>query len=440
MPRLTTIFVLLDALTVRADVRVHRRRVEVANLVRAAREQQDEAVDVIERLAAGRLAGGVLVLTDAVFLQTLDLPPRAIAGLGARELENALAYEAQSFTGLTVTDTDLAWHREGEERQFLVLQAGRTDLAMIQEAIARAGGTLLAVAHPAGVPLSLADATADSFHRLEHWGGLRADVRADAGRVRVHVMRGEGPPPGSGLSEQLIASGGGVAAPAADSVQRFELARDSDLTAWLGAWARAQTARHPSVVAWRPPEPAAARTRRFVLAGVLLLGTVFAAVLDREQLHREQVATNARLTATRAPLDRLAAKEREIANLTRQLDEARTQPLPRPADASAWSAAVAVAALEALAAERPVGLVVDEVTLGWRRCALRGRAHTSRTVDELASGLAPRLALLGYHVVPGTRRQVETDAGTLFEFTLDIVETALASRASAAGSVSEEPR
>lgn len=440
--RLETILVLLDDLAVRADVRVRRRGVDVLDLVRLPRDQQLEASDLIDRLATGGLSGGVLVLTDDVFLQTLELPPRAIAGLAPRELEQTLAYEAQTFTGLAASDSRIAWHRDGDQRQFLVLQCGRTDFAAIDEAVGRAGGTLLGVAHAAGVPRPLATPVGARFCRVEQWGGLRAEVRGGDGGRRVRVVRaGEVLASGEAVTEQLVAGGGaGHHVALHPTGARFDLTSDDGLARWLRAWATAFARSDAHVVALQPPESATVRNRRFLIAGVLAIGVVVAGVLDRNARHRDLLAANARLASTRAPLDRMAAKEAEIANLTLQIADARTQPLPRPADASAWSAAVAVAALEALAAERPPGLVVDEVTLGWRRCSVRGRAHASRAVDELASALAPRLALVGYDVVPGARTQVDLRGGALFDFTLDLLERAAVQRQAPVAPTSQDAR
>jgi hypothetical protein len=276
MARPSTILVLLDTAVLRADVRWRRGRAVVQDVIRRERERR-EAADAIDELATGApLRGPVLVLSDEVFLQTIELSPKVIAGLDGRALTSAIAYEARTFSGLD-GEAITEWWRRGDEREFLVAQLAENDVAAITEAVDRAGGTLLGIAHPAAVPVSLREDA--SFVRREEWGSVRALVRGTNGPAeRVHVSRRRGAADDqTNVTEHLVANAATAALPDA---ARFELGDDAAVTAWLSAWAESAGRDAPHVML-SPPETSGARNRRFLFASIALAAVIGIGLLYR---------------------------------------------------------------------------------------------------------------------------------------------------------------
>jgi hypothetical protein len=394
--RPTTLFLFVDAFVARAEVRWRGRQPEVV----ACRRQERGAGGVADRLdallAEEPCRGTAVVFSDDVFLQTLELPQRAIAGLSAHDLRQALALEAQAQSGLG-GDVATTCHRPRDDRAFLVAQCSRGDLAACAENLERSGGRLLAVRHPAALPLPLAEVANGRWVRHEEWGGLRAIVRGrgqhgERARVGGFAAADTGDEP----SERLVLrrSGPGEGA--------FDLGTDEALRLWFARWAEA-LARDADPLLLAPPEAAAVRHRRWLIAGALLLAAAVAALLDRSHLQQEVLAAQQQLVRTRAPLDRLQALQADLAAVQRQLAVAPEAAPVLPPATSPWTGHTVGALLEHLAQQRPAGVLLDELELGWRRSEVRGFAPSPRDADVFAEALARAVQPLGFLVQP-TRR------------------------------------
>lgn len=416
--RPTTLFLFVDAFVARAELRWRGRQPEVV----ACRRQERGAGGVADRLdallAEEPCRGQAVVFSDDVFLQTLDLPQRAIAGLSARDLGQALALEAQAQSGL-VGDVATTFHRPRDDRAFLVAQCSRGELAACAEGLERSGGRLLAVRHPAALPVPLGEDASGRWVRHEEWGGLRAVVRGrgrHCDRVRVGGVgvaeAGDEP------SERLVLRGGSGAGAALD------LGSDEALQRWFGRWAEA-LAHDAEPLLLAPPEPAAVRHRRWLVAGVLLLAAGVAAFLDRSHLQQQVLAAQTQLVQVRAPLDRLQSLQNDIAAATRQLAAAPDGAPVLPPATSPWTGQSIGALLEELARQRPAGVLLDEVQLGWRRSQLRGLAPSSGAADRYAEALANAVRPLGFVVQPTLRERVVLGAVDGCTFVLEL--TAIAS-------------
>lgn len=416
MPRPSTLVVLLDAFVARAELRWRRGRCEVVQCVRQARGSEPVVERFDRLLAEAPCRGELLVLCDELFLQPLELSPRAIGGLSARDLSAAIELEAQGFSGLG-SDVVTAWARPGGDRHFVVAQGSRGDVAACTEVAERSGARLVGLAHPGALPVALRSGS-KHFVRLEEWSGQRFLVRGNAGRIeRLRawtgaVAQGESDVP----TEHLAPSA--VPAPA-EGLASFDLGDDVGLQRWLVQWAEAVAA-GSDVLLLRPPEPAAARYRRVLFGVVLFLVVAVLAWLDRANLQQEVLAANARLVASRAPLDRLQALENEIGSLEQRLG-APIPTAPSAPPVTPWSTSTVVAMLDAVASLRPSGVVVDLVEFGWQRCRLRGLALEPLAADRFAEALAPALRDEGYLVQPGLRESVVVPGGTLCSFELDLV-------------------
>lgn len=416
MPRPSTLVVLLDAFVARAELRWRRGRCEVVQCVRQPRGSEPVVERLDRLLAEAPCRGDLVVLCDELFLQPLELSPRAIGGLSARDLAAAIELEAQGFSGLG-SDVVTAWARPGGDRNFVVAQGSRGDVAACTEVVERSGARLVGLAHPGAVPVALRSGS-PRFVRLEEWSGQRFLVRGNAGRIeRLRawtgaVAQGEHDVP----TEHLAARP--VPVPS-EGLASFDLGGDDVLQRWLALWGEA-IADGADVLLLRPPEPASARYRRVLFGVVLFLLVAVVAWLDRSNLQQDVLAANARLVASRAPLDRLQALENEIASLEQRL-AAPIPTAPSVPPVAPWSTTTVVAMLDAVASLRPSGVIVDLVEFGWQRCRLRGLAVEPLAADRFAEALAPVLRDEGYLVQPGPRETVVVPGGTLCSFELDLV-------------------
>lgn len=416
MPRPSTLVVLLDAFVARAELRWRRGRCEVVQCVRQPRGSEPVVERLDRLLAEAPCRGDLVVLCDELFLQPLELSPRAIGGLSARDLAAAIELEAQGFSGLG-SDVVTAWSRPGGDRHFVVAQGSRGDVAACTEVVERSGARLVGLAHPGALPVAMRSGS-PRFVRLEEWSGQRFLVRGNAGRIeRLRawtgaVAQGENDAPTEHLAPRPVPV-------PSDGIASFDLGGDDGLQRWLALWAEAIAA-GADVLLLRPPEPASARYRRVLFGVVLFLLVAVLAWLDRSNLQQDVLAAHARLVASRAPLDRLQALENEIASLEQRL-AAPIPTAPSTPPVAPWSTSTVVAMLDAVATLRPTGVVVDLVEFGWQRCRLRGLAVEPLAADHFAEALAPVLRDEGYLVQPGPRETVVVPGGTLCSFELDLV-------------------
>lgn len=422
MLRPSTVVVLLDAFVARADLRWRRGRCEVAQAWRLPRGTEAAGERLDQMLAVAPWRGELLVLSDELFLQPIELSSRAIAGLSARDLAAAVALEAQSYSGLGA-DVATSWLRPGGDRHFVVAQASRGDLANFAEVAERSGGRLLGLAHPGAMPSALREA-GQQFVRLEEWSGQRLMVRGRNGaleRVRAWTGSGAAQSGPETPTEHLVAR---PAPTLGDGVATFELGQDEVLQQWLARWAEA-VAHGADVLLLVAPEPAAVRNRRILFAAIALVLVAVLAWLDRNQLQQTLLATHANVVASRAPIDRLQSLEAEVRALEQQL-ATPVVTAPAAAPVTPWSTATVVTMLDAVARCRPAGTVVDGLQLGWQGCRIRGLADDPVAVDRFAAALVPALRDAGYLVQPGNREALAVPGGVLSSFELDLMAFAAA--------------
>lgn len=96
----------------------------------------------------------VFLLAAELWTQTLTLPVRALAGLDEEQIAHALAYEAETASGISAADSAVGFHDEGAtgtERRYRLCQTSAYELNRIEEAVRRRGGRLMGVTHPAGI-------------------------------------------------------------------------------------------------------------------------------------------------------------------------------------------------------------------------------------------------------------------------------------------------
>jgi hypothetical protein len=120
-----------------------------------------EAVRIALTLAVKAAARETWVLSTDTWTQEVKLNAAQIAGLTPEQLGRALAFEAEPFSGIPVSDSATGFREEGG--RFNVVQMPRAELDGIARAISGAGGRLSGVAHPGIAP-------EDDDALLEWWG------------------------------------------------------------------------------------------------------------------------------------------------------------------------------------------------------------------------------------------------------------------------------
>lgn len=301
------------------------------------------------------LGGDCWVLAEDLWTQMLALPAAAVAGLDARAVERALAYELESLSGLSPAESMLGFvpgdDSPAGERTFWVTQAPADEIARIAQIIRCAGGQLVGLAHPAGLTAEPPPSQAGSS------------------------------PPGDWLIRCAADLTGGLA-PAVPIIR--------------------PAARPPSV-------------RRLVAASIALtIASAAACGLLAAWLHHSATAAATRVTIEQAgPRRQIAEFDARIVRIKADLaDLASRRPATRPDIAAELSVyrGRAPALLDALAALAAPDRIVTSIRADRGGAAtVEGICLSSASADELAAGLCARLTPVGWSV-GGARKTARRQA------------------------------
>lgn len=239
------------------------------------------AESVVAALALGDGGAGrqVVVLTTEVWTQTLSLPRGQVSGLSKQQVEQALVFEAEPYSGLPALESVLGAVDSGardNNASFWVVQTTRTERDAIQQAVKSCGHKFLGLGHPGGMPVPLGSlAAGHAWCRVEAWDGAWLLLSCDDGRHgQVKVL------PAVPTSRDLLGHGAGAIERlhARSSSPVFEpgalnLADESTLRTW-GTQATEVLLRRPEAV----PLIAPAVPPRSA-AGPVLVGSVLGAAV-----------------------------------------------------------------------------------------------------------------------------------------------------------------
>lgn len=102
-------------------------------------------------LALGGKAGAVWVLSENVFEHRVVLNAAQVTGLTPEQLERALSFEVEPFSGIAVAESVTGFYRNAEG-VFDVIELTLAARDSIVRAVTEAGGRLAGIAHPGSVP------------------------------------------------------------------------------------------------------------------------------------------------------------------------------------------------------------------------------------------------------------------------------------------------
>lgn len=123
----------------------------------------------------------VLLFDSDLWCQTLALDNRQISGLSSTELQAAVAFEAEAFSGLSPQQAQLIFaaipSTTAEHSAFRAMQVGHTELADIQDVVNAFGLRLHGISHPLFLlPPGEAETLSEDniVTHLSHWPSLDA--------------------------------------------------------------------------------------------------------------------------------------------------------------------------------------------------------------------------------------------------------------------------
>jgi hypothetical protein len=424
MARSFTLLVVLRHQLVRADFDAAREPV-LRSIRRESPVADQTLAERIERLAetGGKLATETFVLTDDAFRQSVDLDARALRGLAPHDVANAIACEAQLYSGVAAQDAALAYvPRRGDAttRSFDVLELARAELDDVAGRVRALGSRLRGLRHPAGLPHSMGDAaTPGRFVRVERWADVTAIVESKQdGSIDVATQRGTKPIGGAFTqtagadaerAETLFAPG---ISPTQTVGTLIDLSRDDALDSWLRAWAKELSTREDSM-SLRPRARPWTTAHKVGLAVGLAFVVALACFLDRGRLREQRTSLGEQLVTARAPIDTLARLRDEATRLDGELRALRGTGLSNAREARAqWRPQVPASLLRALANRRPDGVLIDALRIGWKGGRIDGYAADLRGVEQLLTLLDEILLPFEFEVVPKSSRRLEGSTPT----------------------------
>jgi Tfp pilus assembly protein PilN len=421
---LTILLITADRL-VRADVRGSDCR--VAEQARPAVDDLPSLVEAALRLGGGR-ARRVLLLTTEVWTQTLPLPAGAAAGMSDDEVAQALAFEAEPFSGISAFDSlaaCLPLPRGVEEPQFWFTQMPASVHDQLEYVVGEAGGKLVGIGHPAGLPRSLRTPPDGRWQRIELWPDAVVCLHRDArGPMHVHVVNTSphtdtwqqdarlwfGQFEAPEVCEILLASG--RAAPpdeALEATESIDLADEASLSGWLRAWAEQVQQRRPEAPLLRPAPRPMPNSTRLAIAGLVGAAMLALCLMHYGWTQAGARAAQARVTELKEPADELRKAQTEADALEKELTALTSQTERMQASVDACLRAMEwnrqrMAGLMAALAESEAGAVcVQAIEAGREGIRVRGISRGPEQPNRLAARMATKLRPLGLQVHPPTK-------------------------------------
>ncbi len=455
MPKPLTILLITSERLVRAEVRAGRRAggCELFEQSRPAVDDLPSLVEAALRLGPAR-PRQVLLLSTELWTQTLPLATGGTGGMSEEEIAQALAFEAEPFSGISAFDSLTVCRslsRGSAEPSFWFTQLASSALESIEYAIQESGGKLIGIAHPAGLSVPLGVSESANWQRIELWPESVVCVRrVPRSPLQVHVINA-GPqtetwqedawhwlsqfdPPE--LSELLQATR--FAAPLGAELsagETWDLADEAVLEPWLVAWAQEATLRHPESPVLRPaPQPMPTSTR-VVIAG-LIAALMLALCLGHFSWTSAVTASaEERVAELQQPAEELRELEGRTQSLQQELTRVRTQSEQMQASVDAcrraweWNRQRIARLMGSLAQVDPDRLVIQAIETQREGIQIRGISRRADQPTQLAAQLARQLLPLGLQVHPPTKEAVflRADGGPyLFELLIqDIHHTGL---------------
>ncbi|WP_022949838.1 hypothetical protein [Methylohalobius crimeensis] len=446
-PRHTLLYITAER-TYRADADGHGKllgEVEEYDKVCEGVDYLPETVEYV--LGKRKPARRVWLLFDRLESYSLALPTAQVHGIGAAALTQALCFELEAITGVSVINRQLGYTlcaSDDEMRNYWISLIPQRIYDRLQTAIrglrARLGGVL----HSGGLPRPLTEGGEVPWLRLEYWPDCAIGVRllhpGEAPEVLVVPLEGAGgwqaeveewvaDHASVSLREQLTA-GHTLSLGSEENQTDLRFDRQQDLQLWLSAWARALVEGEELHIPLIQESRGIDREIAYMVASGALALTVVAAhagwhtyrKLDYQARTDELKGLEKQIKSLRDGLksrqDRLdgiqqnmAKLEQHFAHFPELMERLRRRP---------------VRLLENLARQRPEELVLTAIERGESRWIVRGVSLRFDAPNFYATALEPLLEADGWQVAPPTKTDLEMFAqGGPWRFDLVLTDSGL---------------
>jgi hypothetical protein len=403
-------------------------------------------VEAALRLSATRPAR-VWVLTTEVWTQTLSLPEETVAGLGPEDLGRAVAFEAEPLSGVSAADSVVGWVEQGRaegQRRLWLVQIPMALPDQVEYIVRQAGGRLMGLTHPAGLPrplITLADKRV-VWQRIELWPGAMVVARGEAGQVTTLVVNSD-PKPGrweadlqrwlpqqqAAVHQESLHASASVATSELDPVARLSLDESESLGEFLTAWAGELSARSPAVPLARPTKrPLAAGSQGALAVGAALIALALCSGHFMWLKHRMAVR-QAEIVRLRGPIEAFNQAKKEVEGLLKKRDELGAGYGKLEGNLGECRKVLAAqqnrlrALLVTLAESGLEEVTIEKIESSGDELVLHGTCLEAGMADQLAAILAPKMDPLGWRVQLPSKRAQElfTDHGP-WQFQLRIID------------------
>ncbi len=422
---------------------VDARRGEAVGFWSRARPMAAEVptlVDTALRLGKSR-PSRVWVLSDDFWTHKLTLNPDAVEGLSPAEVSRVLAFEAEGLSGVSAVDSEVGvteLRTTDGRRDYWLIQVPRWVRDQVDQSVRAAGGKLLGMIHPGGLPHALSDTNeAQGWCRVETWPGIVMAVGArTGGAVERSVFNADGRNAATtrGLAEWREALGDvsveqlvdGKRTPLlGDEAAVLRLDDEATLTRWLVHWAATLDRRELSVPSLSAPARPVTDGHRAAMALGLAAMVAGIAVWDSSRINarigsldKEQKRLKRETTAWEQSQLRITKLEKDLTGAKTALNRLTTETASTETSLRAYRQRWAEL-LAAIESSCPRDVLVREISHRGRIPMIQGVSLGVAPVTEFASRLAESLGNNGWNVSPSYKSvEGESGAAKLYEFSL----------------------
>ena len=301
-------------------------------------ESMATLVDATLRLGPKR-AGKVWVLSSDFWTGVVTLPPDVTAMIGGSELEQSIALEAESYSGVSAFDSRIGLRKlsanSGDDARYWVTQVSSIELSEIEYVVRSHGSVWAGAAHPAILlpPTSSASGPdrSDAWQLVQAWGettiasrGVGSTVEAlsaiggrlDTSGTRTEWARWQTSAPDCNtiwLSDKDVTPD--LIGPD-DSQLRFD--QEPGLIQWAEAWTQSVVASADSVPLMKAEKRPMSQERQIFFAASLGLLAIAACYGHNRMVHGQLEQADARIEQLEGQKKSLDANKKSLADLKKQ--------------------------------------------------------------------------------------------------------------------------
>lgn len=433
----------------------------------------EDLASVLEAaLAMGpkKVGRNVYVLNADWWTQTLSLAGGSMRNVDEAQVQRALAFEAEPLSGMNAFDSVLgqrALPGPTNESNYWITEAARLDLESAEDVVRAAGSKLAGIAHPSGLPRSLApDVGTKSWNRVELWPdavvclygngkrmGTDGDwqvlvINSDPNQGRWNgVVRDWQTRIGEPDIYEVMVTDPTVETADDGLTHWLNLGDDATLELWLAGWAAELTSVKSLAPMIRPPKRPLSAQQRKTIAGVIWLAAAIGCVAHYQWTSAKSDAAKSEKAAIDAKTNELATMKSQTKKQQEEFDKLKKETLLMAADVRHCEEAIAVrrrripALLEQLGRSLPENVMLLKIEGDGREQSIHGISLR----PELAATLAVTLEDLADHSLWRVRPRkkqaqnlLENGGPWIFEVALEDVEPAHKLKSDGGGSSDAE--